>query len=172
MTLVFTTQDGERPQGFDDQMNSADDGGMNTMSTESEPSSAQMQQMQEQMQEQMQDAAGGLLVFLVIYLVLLVIALAGMWKTFSKANIPGILAIIPIVNLFFLPQVGGNPAWWGILYFVPLVNIVIVIMVKLAIAERFNRGVGTALGLIFLPPIFYCILGFGSAQWTPPPAEN
>lgn len=169
MTPVFYTQDGESPQGFDDQMNSPDDGGMNTMSMESENSSAQMQQQP----EGVAFAAGGLGVLgLVVWLVLIIIALAGMWKTFSKANIPGILAIIPIVNLFFLPQVAGKPAWWGVLFFIPLINIVVVILVKMGISERFNRGLGTTLGLIFLPFIFYCILGFGSAKWTPPPAEN
>jgi hypothetical protein len=110
-------------------------------------------------------------VFFVVFLPLLIITLIGMWKMFSKAGIPGIYAIIPIVNIFFLPKVGGKPIWWAILFFVPLVQIVFIILTYMAIAERFGRGVGTVLGLIFLKPIFFCILGFGSAQWTPPPSN-
>lgn len=112
-------------------------------------------------------AAGGIGVgFLLICLLISVVTLAGLWKMFSKAGQPGILAIIPIVNYFFLVQVGGKPAWWGILFLIPLVNIVMLIIVNVAIAQRFGRGIGTALGLIFLPFIFCPVLGFGSAQWS------
>lgn len=104
--------------------------------------------------------------FLLICLLISVVTLAGLWKMFSKAGQPGILAIIPIVNYFFLVQVGGKPAWWGILFLIPLVNIVMLIIVNVAIAQRFGRGIGTALGLIFLPFIFCPVLGFGSAQWS------
>ena len=104
--------------------------------------------------------------FLLILLLIGILTLAGLWKMFSKAGQPGILAIIPIVNYFFLVQVGGKPAWWGILFLIPFVNIVMLIIVNVAIAQRFGRGIGTALGLIFLPFIFCPILGFGSAQWS------
>ena len=63
---------------------------------------------------------------------------------------------------------GGKPAWWAILYFIPFVQIIFIVLTYMAIAERFGRGVGTVLGLLFLTPIFVCILGFGSAQWSPP----
>ena len=107
---------------------------------------------------------------LIIVLAIVLITIIGKWKMFTKAGIPGILSIIPMVSLFFCPKVGGKPAWWGLLFFIPLVNIVILIIINIGIAERFGRGVGTVLGLIFLDPIFSCILGFGSAKWTPPPA--
>ncbi|MCH2144380.1 MAG: DUF5684 domain-containing protein [Phycisphaerales bacterium] len=115
-------------------------------------------------------ALGGALIFLLIYLIIVLIMLIGLWKMFSKAGIPGILALIPLVHLFFIPQVAGKPNWWGILLLVPVVNIVISILICIGVAERFGRGVGTVLGLIFLAPIFTCILGLGSAKWTPPPA--
>lgn len=109
---------------------------------------------------------GFFLILILISLLLTVIQFAGLWKMFSKAGQPGILAIIPIVNLFFIVQVGGKPAWWGILFLIPIVGIVMCIIVNVAIAQRFGRGIGTALGLIFLPFIFCPILGFGSAQWS------
>ena len=126
----------------------------------------------QRMTENIDAVEDGGLAFLVIVAVLVVITLAGLWKTFTKANIPGVLAIIPFVHLFFLPKVAGKPAWWGVLYLIPVVNIVVAILVSMGISERFNRGIGTTLGLIFLSPIFFCLLGFGSAQWTPPPAEG
>ena len=44
-------------------------------------------------------------------------------------------------------------------------NIVIQILITVGIAQKFGRGVGTVLGLIFFPIIFLLILGFGSAQY-------
>ena len=109
-----------------------------------------------------------LMVPLLLSLVFVVIFCIGCWKMAAKAGMPGILGLIPIVNLFVLPVVGGKPAWWGILFFIPLVQLLYVILVSLSIAERFGRGIGTVLGLIFLTPIFVCILGFGDAEWSPP----
>lgn len=125
----------------------------------------QMDQQAAQMQEAATVFGTG---FLIIFLVLAIITIIGLWKMYAKAGIPGWIAIIPIVNIFFLPKVGGKPIWWAILFFVPFVNIIFLILTYMAIAERFGRGVGTVLGLFFLKPIFFCILGFGSAQWTPP----
>ena len=118
-----------------------------------------------QMSESLEIFGGTLLI---VYLAILIITAIGFWKMFTKAGIPGIFALIPIVNQFFIPQVGGKPAWWAILYFIPLVQIIFIVLTYMAIAERFGRGVGTVLGLLFLTPIFVCILGFGSAQWSPP----
>ena len=112
-------------------------------------------------------ASAALGVFLLLYLALFLIFAIGLWKMFSKAGQPGILAFIPIVNLFFIVQVAGKPAWWGILMLIPFVNFIVWILVCVGTAERFGRGIGTTLGLFFLTPIFTCILGFGSAKWTP-----
>ena len=107
--------------------------------------------------------------FLVLYLIILIIFCIGCWKMVAKAGMPGILGLIPIVNLFVLPVVGGKPWWWAFMLFIPIVGQVLyMVLVSLSVAERFGRGIGTVLGLIFLTPIFVCILGFGSAQWTPP----
>jgi hypothetical protein len=118
-------------------------------------------------------AAGaiGALVFLAMYLAVIVLVIAGLWKTFTKAGKPGWAAIIPIYNLIVMIQIAGKPIWWIILYLIPFVNIVIAIMVTAAVSRNFGRGVGTTLGLIFLPMIFYPILGFGGAQYvgTPTP---
>ena len=107
--------------------------------------------------------------FLIPMLAIILVVIIGWWKMFNKAGIPGILALIPIVHCFYLCKVGGKPAWWGIFLLIPLVNLIFAIIVSISVAERFGRGAGTAVGLIFLAPIFACILGFGSAKWTPAP---
>ncbi len=117
-------------------------------------------------------AAAGIvaLLLVLIYIALIVLVIAGMWKTFSKAGQPGWAAIVPILNIYFLIKIAGRPGWWIILMLIPIVSLVISIIVMSDISKSFGRGIGTTLGLIFLSPIFFCILGFGSAQYQGPSA--
>lgn len=106
--------------------------------------------------------------FLLFQLLLVVVVLAGLWKVFTKAGEQGWLAIIPFVNLWFLVKIAGRPWWFFILLLIPIVGFIVAIILWLDIAKAFGKSVLFALGLIFLSPIFVCILGFGSAQYRGP----
>jgi hypothetical protein len=106
----------------------------------------------------------------VVYLALGVLLIVALWKLFSKAGEPGWAAIIPIYNTIVWLKVAGKPWWWLILLLIPFVNFVIAIIVSIDLARRFGKGGAFAVGLIFLPVIFYPILGFGSARYQPQPA--
>lgn len=103
---------------------------------------------------------------LILELALIIIIVIAMWKLFTKAGQPGWAAIIPFYNTAVMCDIGGKPMWWVLLMFIPFVNIVISILVVIGVAKNFGRGVGTILGLIFLPIIFLLILGFGSAEYN------
>jgi len=118
---------------------------------------------------QTESEVGGL-VFFLFYIAIVVLIIAGFWKVFTKAGHPGWVAIIPIVNLYFLCKVAGRPGWWVLLMFIPLVNIVIYAIVALDVAKSFGKSPLFAVGLFFLGAIFYPILGFGSAQYQGPAA--
>lgn len=111
-----------------------------------------------------------LMVQLVIQLVIVVVVIIAFWKVFQKAGAPGWAAIVPIYNLYILLKIAGRPGWWLILMFIPLINIVIALIVSMDIAKSFGKGVLFGLGLFFLSPIFYGILGFGSAEYQGPAA--
>ena len=111
--------------------------------------------------------AGGA-VFLLVYFALIGITIAGMWMTFEKAGKPGWASIIPIYNLIVLLEIAGKPLWWILLFLIPLVNLVVAIIVKLDVARSFGKGLGFGIGLLFLPFIFYAILGFGDARYVGP----
>jgi len=113
--------------------------------------------------------AGVGVVGLIIYLAILALVIAGFWKVFTKAGQPGWAVIIPIYNLYVLLQIVGRPAWWLLLFIVPLVNIVVAIMVAIDVAKAFGKGTGFGLGLAFLAPIFYPVLGFGSSTYQGAP---
>lgn len=104
---------------------------------------------------------------MICWLVLILLIVIGMWKVFVKAGKPGWAAIIPIYNMIVLLEIVGKPIWWFILLFIPFVNLIIAIIVLVALARNFGKGVGFALGLLILPFIFYPILGFGDARYQP-----
>ncbi|MCK5665030.1 MAG: hypothetical protein KAI17_16175, partial [Thiotrichaceae bacterium] len=93
------------------------------------------------------------------------VMLVAMWKIFLKAGQPGWASIIPIYNTYVMLVIAGKPGWWLLLMFVPVVNIVVQIMMLVGIATNFGKGVGYALGMIFLPIIFYPMLAFGGAEY-------
>jgi len=105
------------------------------------------------------------LVPVLIYLAVVLLMVIAMWKVFVKAGQPGWAILIPIYNTIVLIQIAGKPVWWFLLMFIPFVNFVIAIIVLLEIAKRFGKGGGFVAGLIFLPFIFWPILGFGSAEY-------
>lgn len=113
-------------------------------------------------------AAAGLGIgFMVVWLLVVVLMIAGMWKVFEKAGKPGWAAIIPIYNMVVLLEIAGKPAWWVVLFLIPMVNFIVAIIAFMALAKKFGKGAGFAIGLLLLPPVFYPMLGFGDAQYNP-----
>ena len=109
-------------------------------------------------------AAGGGII-MVIYLAVIILMVVSLWKVFVKAGQPGWASIIPIYNIIVMLQITDKPLWWVILFFIPIANIIIPILVSIAIAERFGKGAGFGIGLAFLGFIFYPILAFSDAQY-------
>jgi hypothetical protein len=99
----------------------------------------------------------------VIGFIVYVITVIALWKVFTKAGHAGWLAIIPIVNLFVLTKIAGFSYWMGLLYLIPIVNIILHIVVALRVGKGFGKGAGFSIFLLWLFSfIGYLILGFGS----------
>ena len=97
----------------------------------------------------------------VLYIIFIVLVLIGGWKMFVKAGRPGWGIIIPFYNVYLLCKIGGRPGWWLILFFIPIVNIIMWLIVALGIAENFGHGAGYGILVWLFPPIMYLVLGFG-----------
>ena len=111
----------------------------------------------------------GLFLVVLLYLAVVILTVAGAWKVFVKAGEPGWAVLIPLYNTYILLKIAGKPWWWLLLMLVPCVGVVVAVMAVVALAKTFGKGVGFAIGLILVPFICYPMLGFGSAQYTPPP---
>ena len=73
------------------------------------------------------------------------------------------LAWIPIANLFLMLSIGKKPMWWFLLFLVPLVNIVMVIMVWMAVAEA--RGKPNWWGILTIVPVANLVVP-GVLAWS------
>ena len=109
-------------------------------------------------------------VFAIIWLAVIGVMVASMWKVFVKAGQPGWAAIVPIYNLIVLLKIAGKPSWWLFLFMIPVANFVVAYLVIVSLAKSFGKGTGFGLGLLFLGPVFYPILGFGDATYVGPTA--
>ena len=116
-------------------------------------------------------AAGVFGVLGIVWLAVVVLMIAALWKIFTKAGKPGWAAIVPIYNVIVLLEIVGRPMWWIVLMLIPFVNLIVSFIVAFDLAKVFGKGAGFALGMIFLFPIFYPVLGFGSARYQGAPAR-
>ena len=105
--------------------------------------------------------------FMLVWLAIVVFMTAAMWKVFTKAGKPGWAIIVPIYNIIVMLEIAGKPLWWFLLMLIPLVNLVVVFMVMIGIAEKFGKSAGFGVGLTLLGFIFFPILAFGDAEYRP-----
>jgi hypothetical protein len=97
-----------------------------------------------------------------------VFLIASMWKVFTKAGKPGWASIVPIYNTIVMLEIARKPVWWIVLFLIPGISLIMMIITFAALAANFGKGAGFVVGMIFLPVIFFPILGFGSAQYIQP----
>ena len=109
--------------------------------------------------------------FMVVSLAIVLLMVASMWKVFQKAGEPGWAAIVPLYNIIVLLKIVGKPAWWFILFLIPLVNLVVAIIVTLQLAKNFGKSAGFGFGLLILAPVFYPLLAFGDSRYQGPTAS-
>ncbi len=111
---------------------------------------------------------GGQVFSLLISLAIMVFFIMVGWKIFTKAGQPGWAVLVPFYNIIVMLNIVGKPTWWIILYFVPIANFIIGIIVTLELAKVFGKSTGFGVGLLLLGFIFAPILAFGDATYTEP----
>ena len=80
-------------------------------------------------------------------------------------------ALIPIANIFLFFKLAEKPYWWFILFLIPIVNIVIMILVWIGIAEKLGKPAwwGVCIGLVpILNIILFLMLAFEKPQGAAP----
>lgn len=114
-------------------------------------------------------AAAFFAVYMIFVTVIAVVAIVAMWKIFSKAGKPGWAAIVPFYNIYVMLEVVGRPGWWLLLYFVPVANVIVSIIVAVDLAKSFGKSeMFGVIGLWLFSIIGYLMLGFGKATYNGP----
>ena len=101
-------------------------------------------------------------------IVISVIMLIAMWRVYTKAGKPGWAVLIPIYNLCVEYEIicGRGTAMFRLL--IPFYNIYWAIKSIIKMAHAYGKSTGFGIGMLFLSPIFYAILGFGDAEYQGP----
>jgi hypothetical protein len=105
---------------------------------------------------------------LVLLLAVVFLCVVPMWKIYTKAEQPGWAVLVPIYSIIVLLQIVRKPLWWIVMFFIPVANLVFLIMTYHELSKAFGKDIGTTLGLLFLPIIFVPILGYGDAKYQWP----
>ncbi|HUC90264.1 MAG TPA: DUF5684 domain-containing protein [Patescibacteria group bacterium] len=99
-----------------------------------------------------------------IYAGIIVIALIGvvaMVKIFRKAGYAGWKAFVPFYNTYIMCKIAGLPAWYIVLLFIPIVNLVILALLDMKFAQKFGKSKAFGFWMLFiLGPIGHCVLAF------------
>ncbi len=134
---------------------------------------------------------GFLLTFIIVMftigIALAILMTVATWKLFTKAGIEGWKCLIPIYNAILIYQLAGINLWWiailvgtsfltlifplfGLLNFV--VAVYFSILYSVSVARSYGKEDAFAVGLIFLPMVFFPILAFGKSKYLGPRPMN
>jgi len=106
-----------------------------------------------------------MMAFLLTYLLVILLIIVARWKMFEKAGEEGWSCLIPIYGTLVMLRIIGKPGWWLLMMLIPFVNIIYAIWAVNLLSKSFGKDEGFTVGMIFLPFVFYPILGFGGAQY-------
>ncbi|MEN8137285.1 MAG: signal peptidase I, partial [Bacteroidota bacterium] len=93
--------------------------------------------------------------WIITFLVLNVIHFAGTWKLYKKAGFSPISAIIPFYNIHILLKIINRPWWWIFLFFIPIVNNIMIIVSWIELIRSFGKNKTTDSLLVTFTLGFY-----------------
>ncbi len=109
--------------------------------------------------------AGGMLLVMLLFAAAGYVYISLALQTIAtKTNTPNAwLAWIPIINVILMLTIAKKPLWWILLFFIPLVNIVIGIIIWMEIAKARNKP--DWWGILIIVPIVGIIVP-GYLAWA------
>lgn len=103
---------------------------------------------------------GFLFIFCIIFLVAYVYHALALQTIATKTNTENPwFAWIPILNIILMLNIAKKPIWWIILCLIPVVNIVVIIIVWMGIAEARNKPNWWGI-LMLVPPVNIVVPGY------------
>ncbi|NLC48676.1 MAG: hypothetical protein GX758_04890 [Tenericutes bacterium] len=106
-----------------------------------------------------------LIFVLLITFIMSAILMIGGSKLFKRANKNPITAYYPVLNLFTLLEIAEMSTFFGMLFFLPVINIFVISLMSFKVGKQFKCSTSYKLGLVFLPFIFYPSLSFSDKKY-------
>lgn len=105
--------------------------------------------------------AGGTFIVFLFFAAAMYVYIALAVKTIAeKTNTENTwLAWIPIANFVLLLNIARKPIWWIVLLLIPLVNIIIIVMIWMAVAEARSKPSGWGV-LMLVPGVSFIVPGY------------
>ena len=94
-----------------------------------------------------------------------IIIMIGGKKLFKKAQKNEKSAMYPIANLFTVLEITEMSTFYGILFFVPVVNCVILSIMFYKLGNVFSTSMAFKIGLVLLPIVFFPLLASSDKQY-------
>lgn len=123
-------------------------------------------------------AHGGGLFTVLIGLTLIILTVIAQWNIFEKAGEPGWKALIPVYRTYILYKITWTTSifWLQIIlsllslipllgFFFTLASYVLSFMSMFRMSAAFGHGLGYAIGLFILNPLFVLIIGLGRDRY-------
>lgn len=106
-----------------------------------------------------------LLVLMGLTLGVSILLMLGGKNIYQKASKKPTTVLYPIVNLFTMLEITEISIFWGILFFVPGLNVLVIMAMFYKLGSVFGCKLPYKLGLAILPIIFYPMLAFSDKQY-------
>ena len=100
------------------------------------------------------------MVFVVIFIILYVFMALCLQKIAQKTKTENAwMAWVPVANIFLMAMIAKKPLWWAILFFIPIINLVAVVIIGIGMAEA--RGKEGWIGALqIIPGVNLIVLGY------------
>ena len=99
-------------------------------------------------------------------LILIVLTVLARWKVSEKAGEKGWKSVVPFYGTFTLCKITFGSGWYMLLFFIPIADLVLYIIMYIKLGKKFNKSKSFTLGLIFLTPIFMFFLAFDKSEFS------
>lgn len=108
----------------------------------------------------MNELAKYIIVLLSVTLAYSLLVMIGGRRIFKKANQKEVTVFYPILNLFTMLDITDTSIFLGVLFFVPLINIIVLSIMLYRLAKVFNSSPLYGIGLVLFPIMFYPLLAY------------
>lgn len=107
----------------------------------------------------------GCLIILALTLFYSFLIMIGGNNVFEKAKKNKSIVYVPVLNLFAILEIVDMSSFWGILFFIPVFNLLSLSIMFYKLGSVFNTSFKFKIGLVLFPICFYPLLAYGEYKY-------